>query len=513
MIAGRSAKLLSIGLAAIGVGVLAAGLSLQAPAPANPPPQAITPRQPLVPSREAVRQAAGLSDAFIAIADAVTPAVVRIQAERTSVPAEGSWLPRGLQDFFGAPDSGTDAVPQLAGGTGFVVSENGYILTNNHVIDGAERITVALRDKRLFPAQVIGRDPTTDVAVIKVDSDGLPAVRLGDSDLSRVGEWVIAIGNPGFDEGSTLDFTVTSGIISAKGRPLNIIPQGLRETDPTSSLFAIEDFIQTDAVINPGNSGGPLIDLEGSVIGMNTAIASTTGFHQGYGFAIPANLARRVMMDLIEHGHVQRALLGISIADIGPEDAEVYSLPSISGVLVEDFAEDSPARDAGVQRHDVIVGVDGGAVDRVGELQRRIAQHQPGEEVTLAVMRYGQRREFRVTLAQAPIPEFAPAGPASGAPAGAQGIGLELADLTPATARRWGFDRAGGVVVTGVRAFSAADRRRVAEGHRLLAINRREPDDAREAKALLRAIPSGRIASLLLERPEGTTYIANVRIP
>ncbi len=513
MIANRSARLLSVGLCALGLGVLVAGLSLDPRQERPPAVQPIAPRQPLTPSPAVVRRASSLSDAFIAIAEAVTPAVVRIQAERSALMGEPGWLSRGIQDFFGSADSVQVEIPEVAGGTGFVVSENGYILTNNHVIEGADRITVALRDKRVFPARVIGRDPTTDVAVIKVESDHLPAVRLGDSDSSRVGEWVIAVGNPGFDEASTLDFTVTSGIISAKGRPLNIIPQGLQHTDPAGALFAIEDFIQTDAVINPGNSGGPLVNLEGAVIGINTAIASTTGFHQGYGFAIPVNLARRVMLDLIEHGHVQRPLLGVTILDVTAEDAELYRLPSISGVLVEDLTVGSPAEDAGVQRHDVIVGVDGQAVDRMGELQRRIASREPGQEVRLSVIRYGHPREFRVTLAQAPIPEPVAAVPPGLATVGAAGIGLDLSELTPALARRYGFERSGGVVVSGVRPMSPGDRKRIREGHRMLGIDRQLPETLREARTLLRAIPPGKIVSLLLERPDGSTYIANVRMP
>lgn len=512
MTASRSAKLLSIGLGALALAVLAANATVDPPAPAAPIPVMVPPRQPLVPSAEAVRQATGLSDAFIAIAEAVTPAVVRIQAERTTPPEFGGWLPLGLQDFFGPSDSTGSLIPQVAGGTGFIVSENGYILTNNHVIEGADRITVGLRDKRTLPARVIGRDPTTDVAVIKVEQENLPAVQLGDSDRSRVGEWVMAVGNPGFDESSTLDFTVTSGIISAKGRPLNIIPQGLRETDPAGALFAIEDFIQTDAVINPGNSGGPLIDLAGTVIGINTAIASSTGFSQGYGFAIPSNLAQRVMKDLIEHGHVRRALLGVSISDISAEDAEVYGLPSISGVLVEDFGGDSPARLAGVQRHDVIVAVDGQPVERVGQLQRTIALHEPGESVVLSVTRYGQLRDLKVELTQAPLPDPLPASRPS-AVARTAGIGVDFTDLTIVLARRYGFDRSGGVVISGVRPLSPADRKRVIAGHRLLAINRQEPGSAREARSMLRAATSGDVVSLLLERPEGGTYIANIRVP
>lgn len=418
----------------------------------------------------------------------------------------------GFDGLFDAPDDAVADIPQVAGGTGFIVATNGYILTNNHVIEDADRIVVTLRDRRTLPAEVIGRDPTTDVAVVKVDAEDLPALRLGDSDSTRVGEWVIAVGNPGFDDANTLDFTVTSGIVSAKGRPLNVIPQSMRGSDPTLALFAIEDFIQTDAVINPGNSGGPLIDLNGAVIGMNTAIASTTGFNQGYGFAIPSNLTRRVMTDLIEHGHVRRALLGVSILDVNAEDAEVYGLPSVSGVLVEDLSGDSPAGAAGVQRHDVVVAVDGEAVERVGQLQRKIASYQPGESVRLSVVRYGERRDFQVRLAQVPLPE--PPVPAQRESADASsGIGIEVADLTAAMARRYGYDDAGGVMITGVRPAGPANRKRVRAGHRILALDRKPVENARQVRLLLRAVRSGRVVSLLLERPAGGTYIANVRVP
>ncbi|MGH7443566.1 MAG: S1C family serine protease, partial [Longimicrobiales bacterium] len=358
-------------LAGVGAGVLIAPRERVA-IPALDAPT----RPPVVQNVASVRRASELSDAFISIAETITPAVVRIQAERTVSQPHQGWLPRGLNDFFGGVegDSMLFDIPEVGGGTGFVVSADGYILTNNHVVEGATRITVSLPDRRVFDARVIGRDPTTDLAVIKIATRGLHAVHFGDSDEARVGEWVIAIGNPGFDDASTLDFTVTSGIISAKGRPLNIIDTGLDASDD-GFRYAIEDFIQTDAVINPGNSGGPLVNLRGAVIGVNTAIATSTGYNQGYGFAIPANLARRVMKDLIEKGRVERALLGVSIVDVSPEDAEVYGLPTIAGVLVEDFAGDSPARAAGLQRGDVITAIDGAPTQRVGQLQRLVANH------------------------------------------------------------------------------------------------------------------------------------------
>lgn len=363
----------------------------------------------------AVREASGLSEAFIAIAESVTPAVVRIQAER---PGGGNAaVPHEFREFFGLPPDGRRETPQLAGGTGFIISPDGHILTNNHVIDGAVRISVTLQDRRTFEATVVGRDRTTDVAVVKINANSLPVARLGDSDRARVGEWVVAIGNPGFNDASTLDFTVTGGIISAKNRPLQIIPQELQaHGDAATAVYAIEDFIQTDAVINPGNSGGPLVNLQGEVIGVNTAIASGNGFYQGYGFAIPINLARRVVNDLLQYGQVRRALLGISITDVTPEDAEVYRLPVIAGVLVEDFAGDSPARKAGLERGDVIVEVEGMRVERVGQLQRLIAQHRPGDTVELEVIRYGERQRYRIELTQAPLPRERPRATAPAPP-------------------------------------------------------------------------------------------------
>jgi serine protease Do len=463
-------------------------------------------------ARDAVRHATSLSDAFIAIAEAVTPAVVRIEVERT---APFALPPLGrLDDLFGRPDAGptTELIPQFGGGSGFIITADGYILTNYHVIADADRITVTLRDKRSHEAEVIGVDPTTDVAVIRIDAQGLPFLALGNSDEARVGEWVLAVGNPGFEDTSTLDFTVTGGIISAKGRPLNILGAELADIDPAAASYAIEDFIQTDAVINPGNSGGPLVDLRGRVVGINTAIASTTGFSQGYGFAIPSNLAQRVMTDLITYGYVRRALLGIFLADISQEDAEVYGLDRIAGVLVEDFPEDSPARDVGLEKHDVIVAIDDTPVERVGQLQRLIALRRPGDGVALSVIRYRAALEFRVRLAESP--EAARAAqrrnPVTTGPAG---LGLEIEELTPLRARQLGYARPGGAVIARVVPAGAADRKNVMETHRILSINRTPVNGAAHAQALLRAAAPGDILSLLIEYPEGRTYIANIRVP
>jgi len=336
-----------------------------------------------------VKIAADLGDAFASVAEHVKPAVVFIRSERRER-ATTRRLPPGFDDFFQIPRR-----PQIeqGSGSGFIVSPDGYILTNNHVVQGADRVTVRLFDNREFTAKTIGTDPTTDVAVIKIETTRLPTVRMGNADSTLIGHWVLAIGNP---LGEAFTFTVTAGIVSAKGRLLS----GL-----TQNRYAIQDFIQTDAAINPGNSGGPLVNVRGEVIGINSAIASETGYYAGYGFAIPINLARTVMNQLISTGHVERAVMGISIRAITPEDAEDTKLPDIRGVVVNDFtpADDSPAKRAGILEGDVIVAVDGQPIESVAQLQQRVGFKRPGETVQVTVVRKGGvRRTIPVKLAPAP---------------------------------------------------------------------------------------------------------------
>jgi serine protease Do len=309
---------------------------------------------------------------------------------------------------------------------------------------------------------------------------------------------------------------VTGGIISAKGRPLNLIPDGLMQSDPAATGYAIEDFLQTDAVINPGNSGGPLLNLRGEVIGVNTAIASSTGYNQGYAFAIPSNLASRVMRDLIAYGHVRRPMLGVQIAEIAPEDAEAYGLEGIAGARIDDFGEDSPARKAGLERHDVIVALGGQRIERVGQLQRLVALRSPGDTVRVSVVRWGRALEVPVVLSQAPVVEnLTTAAAPERAPSAreTEGLGVEVGELDAATARELGYVRAGGAVVDRVTPFGAADRKGIASGDRIVTIGRMPVRSAREARALLRAAGRGQVISMLLETPGGRTYIANVRVP
>jgi serine protease Do len=269
------------------------------------------------------------------------------------------------------------------------------------VVEEADRLKVTLLDKREFAAQVVGRDPDTDIAVIKIDGSGLRPVSFGNSDSLRIGEWVLAVGNP-----LEFAFTVTAGIVSAKGRGLD----GLQN----DQLYRIQDFIQTDAAINPGNSGGPLVNVYGQVVGINSAIASPTGFFQGYGFAIPVNLARIVAEQLIAHGKVTRAILGVSIRDADPEDAAYVGLQAIRGVLITAYSgENSPAKAAGIQPGDVIVEVDGQPVEYGAQLQRLIGFKRPGQEVKITLVRKGGERRtvsVRLTARQEDTPQVAAAG-------------------------------------------------------------------------------------------------------
>src|SRR5947207_6691878 len=340
-------------------------------------------------SAPALRAASDWSDAFVAIAEHVKPAVVFIRSQHVER-GDNQRLPPGFQDFF--PKLRRRQQVEQGSGSGFIVSADGFILTNNHVVAGADKVTVRLYDKREFIAKVVGTDPNTDVAVIKIDARGLPTAGFGNSDSTRVGEWALAIGNP---LGEAFAFTVTAGIVSAKGRLL----QGLQQT-----RYSIQDFIQTDAAINPGNSGGPLVNVRGEVVGINAAIASETGYYAGYGFAIPINLARTVMQQIVASGHVERAVIGVMIQEVRPEDAQAVGERDIKGVVVQDFStDDSPAKRAGIQQGDVIIEVDGHPIEYGAQLQQLVGFKKAGETVAVTVLREGGiRKNFTVRLAAAP---------------------------------------------------------------------------------------------------------------
>jgi len=332
---------------------------------------------------------------FSEIAERLTPAVVTINVRRPS-PHQTGRLP--LPAPFGDGDGF-----QSASGSGFVISQDGYVVTNNHVVEDAVSIEVLQADGRVFDnVRLIGRDETTDVALLKIDASGLPHAPLGSSEATRVGDWVLAIGSPGFSRGTTLTTSVTVGIVSAKGRSIQI----LREEGGDPLPLAIEDFIQTDAVINPGNSGGPLVNASGEVIGINSAIASTTGSYQGYGFAVPIDLVQEVIDDLVEYGTVRRALLGVSVLQVDDADARYYQLDRVGGAKVRTLQAGMPAGEAGIRVGDIIIAVAGRDLVSVSDLQRHVRRFEPGDivEVELVLMT-GERETVSLRLASAPVPE------------------------------------------------------------------------------------------------------------
>ncbi len=291
-----------------------------------------------------------------------------------------------LFDFFFGPGMGRQqqrSQPVQGAGSGVIISADGYIVTNNHVIDGADKIEVVLNDKRSFSGTLVGTDPTTDIALVKIDADGLQPLAFGNSDNVKVGEWVLAVGNP-----FNLTSTVTAGIVSAKGRHVGI----------NTSNMAIESFIQTDAAVNPGNSGGALVNTRGEVIGINTAIASPTGSFSGYSFAVPANIAQKVAQDLMTYGEVQRALLGVTIQEIDAQKAQSLKLKKPEGVFVAGVADGGAAKEAGVRESDVIIKIDDETVNSVPDLQSRVAQHRPGDSIKLTLVRDGSEKEIVATL-------------------------------------------------------------------------------------------------------------------
>lgn len=464
------------------------------------------------PAPQEVRPMAELSEAFISISESVTPAVVAIRTERPAQTARSGMpedLPESWRRFFQIPPN-QDPQPQRAGGTGFIISADGHILTNNHVVADATSITVVTMDRREYPAELVGRDPTTDIAVIRIPAQNLPQVRIGDPNSTRVGEWVLAIGNP-----LALDFTVTAGIVSAKNRTINIIRQSISDEDIRN--FAVESFIQTDAAINPGNSGGPLVNIRGEVIGVNTAIASNTGLSQGYGFAVPIDLARHVADDLIRYGRWRRAVLGVEINEVSVEDAEVFRLPSVAGAVVQRFSTpNTPAERAGLAQGDVIVGVNGQPVTHVNQLQRMIATQRPGDRVTLDVIRYGDRRAVQAQLIEAPSNGVAAASPAPAlreAPATEGRLGIRAVPLTPEAARTLGFAAAGGVVIEEVSRYGPiGERFPQARGFKIALVDGTPITDLPQFERLIREKPAGSVVSLQLQAPDGVQRIVNVRL-
>jgi len=277
---------------------------------------------------------------------------------------------------------------QQGSGSGVIISKDGYIVTNNHVINGATKIEVTLNDKRTYPAELVGADPQTDVALLKIKESDLPFLNYGNSDFVKVGEWALAVGNP-----FNLTSTVTAGIISAKGRNINAF-----ENDPSKEMFPIESFIQTDAAVNPGNSGGALVNTNGELIGINTAIASQTGSYAGYAFAIPVNIVKKIVADIIEFGAVQRAFIGVSIRDIDAKFAKEQKLNILNGVYVNGLGQGGSAEDAGIKIGDVITHIEEASIKNVPELQEQVGKFRPGDKINVKVLRDNNELTILVTL-------------------------------------------------------------------------------------------------------------------
>lgn len=300
---------------------------------------------------------------------------------------QNQYLYDPFRDFFGQREPKQQEAP-MATGSGVIISQDGYVVTNNHVVDGAEKVEITLNDKRSYTAEVIGKDPTTDLALLKIKETDLPFINYGNSDNVKVGEWVLAVGNP-----FNLNSTVTAGIISAKGRNI-----GLLERDVTRGQFSIESYLQTDAAVNPGNSGGALVNTKGELVGINSAIASNTGSYTGYSFAIPVNLARKVVADLLEFGEVQRAFLGISIKDLDGKLAKEKSVNEIKGVYVNGVSSGGSGEEAGIIEGDVITKIGDAAVNNVPELQEQVSRYRPGNKINITLNRNNQEKIVAVVL-------------------------------------------------------------------------------------------------------------------
>ena len=429
----------------------------------------------------------GVPASFADLAERVSKAVVNIQTSRT---VTGAGVPRGLENFFfGQPFGGRGGggqrqreVPAL--GSGFIISEDGYIVTNNHVVENMDSITVAFEDGRELEATVVGRDPKTDIALIRVESDTpLPALALGDSDAVRPGEWVVAIGNP-----YGLEHTVTAGIVSAKHR---IIGQG-----------SYDDFIQTDAAINPGNSGGPLINLAGEVIGINTAInprANTIGF------AVPVNMPKIILPQLRASGHVTRGWLGVVIQQITPELAEHLELEEGRGALVSRVMPEGPADDAGIERYDVIVEFDGNEIAELNDLPRAVASTPVNKKVPVVVLRDGKRKKLTAKVAKMDEPPVTQLASAEGSKGGAQAVGLRVQEITPDLASRLGMDDEEGVLVTNVAPGSAAAEAGLRREDVILEVDKKAVKDIASLDDTLADTDDG--ALLLIRRGDATIFV------
>jgi len=446
-----------------------------------------------------IKDEGGFTNAISKVAEELMPTVVHINITGSVVQQVPQFRsPYGndpfFRYFFGPPQQREQRVPIRALGSGVIISNDGYIITNNHVVEHAETIEVELYDGTKQEAKLIGTDPSTDLAVVKVEPiSGMKYARLGDSDKVKVGEWVIAIGSPrGFD------WTVTAGIISAKHRT------GIGALGPTG----YEDFIQTDASINPGNSGGPLINLNGEIIGINSLIISASMGSEGMGFAIPSNMAKDISESIISHGKVVRGYMGVSIQDITPEMTKSLKLEKqVKGAIVTDVVSGGPAEKAGIEQGDVIVQYDGKNIDNVTKLRNLVASTDPGSTVMVKILRNRKEMELRLK-----VEDLAKAPQLSMLQLGDEMLGLAVQKVTPEIAKDMGLRKASGVIITSVASESVAEQVGLAKGDIIYRINNTEVNDPEEfSKLIAEAAKEGGV--LLLVRDVRTGNVGFLTVP
>ena len=455
-------------------------------------PEAVAPAAIAAPAGADSRVIGIGQDSYAPIVERVAPTVVTIRSERRVRAAQQ--FPFAQDDFFQRFFG--DRVPQRPQpqprregglGSGVIVSTDGYVLTNHHVVDGAEQITVELTDGRSFNAKVVGTDAPSDLAVLKIDGSNFPAVPLGNSDQVRVGDVVLAVGNP-----MGVGQTVTMGIISAKGRAT-----GLGDG-------SFEDFLQTDAPINQGNSGGALVNTRGELVGINSQILSPSGGNIGIGFAIPANMAQNVFQSLITDGRVHRGLLGVTVQPVTADVARSLRLESIGGALVSSVQPDGPADDAGIERGDVITSIDGAKVTDSNSLRNHVAALKPGTKAKIVVVRDGREQTLTATLGE--LPSSAPAATPTEDAADRGGAGLSVQPLTPETARRFGVEAREGLVVTNVDPDGPAADAGFRPGDVIQEVDGKQVGDAATLRREL-AGAGDRPALVLVQRGDATVFL------
>ncbi len=450
-----------------------------------------------------------MGQAFSEIAKKTSPAVVGIKANKVFTQKYYDSIDPFFNNpffdddvfehFFGAP-RGRQREPKerkynrRAQGSGFIISKDGYILTNNHLVGEADTVKVKLSDESEFEAKVIGADPESDVALIKIESkEDLPFLELADSEQLQVGEWVIAIGNP-----FGLSHTVTAGIVSAKGR------SGV-------GITTYEDFIQTDAAINPGNSGGPLLTLDGKAVGINTAIISRSGGNMGIGLAIPVNMAKNIYEQLVKEGKVVRGYLGIRPQNITKDIAESYGLDEVKGALVAEVVDDSAADKGGLKFEDIILEVNGRDVKDASDLMKKIAAFSPGTEIKLIVLRNGKKKPLKVTLDERPgakeDKEYKEKEPAT-----IEKLGLEITDLSKEMAKRFGYNDLTGVIVVRVTPGSVAEEKGIEAGMLIIRVNSKEIEGTKDFYREIQKVNAGEYLRLVVTDGR-MRYIVAMKVP